>query len=396
MSDVNETGFGLIEEVCRDIGPRLAGSEAEKKAQDVFAREFAKDGLQVRWHTFKYNQNLYANLLLHFGVAVLATGISGLLPLLASSLHFLVVASYYLDTTKRAMVLRRLFRFVDSQNLLGVHVAKSNLRRRLVVMGHADSAYTGWLFHEKMLRNATHSPGPLKKSMALILWTLTVLAILELVSAFSTVGFLPIIGAVLTIPTFIGLVLNLQIVIKNTVVPGAADNLSGCAALVVLHRRWRDVIPDDVEVVYVVTGAEEAATGGAWMLARDMQTQWQTDKTTVLAIDTLAGGTIRMLVNGEIFTGSIPADLEREAYEVAQAHPEFGTVERYDIPSGATDAAPFERYGFQALSIGCVHPEIGAPKHYHTPADNPENFDVDQFQRTVGFIDALGRRLMAR
>ncbi|MEZ4460609.1 MAG: M28 family peptidase [bacterium] len=394
MSDVRTVAFGLIEEICRDIGPRLAGTKAEKDAQLVFEREFKADGLQTRWHDFRYNQNLYANLVLHFAVALAGTAVGPTVPLLGAALHVLVVVSYYLDTTKRAMVLRRLFPFVASQNLLAIHTARQPLRRRLVVMGHADSAYTGWLFHEKMLKNATQSPGPLKKSMALILFTLALLSVLEVVHFFVPVPYLWAIGALLTLPTFIGLILNLQIVIKNQVVPGASDNLSGCAALVVLHRRWKSAIPDDCEVVYVVTGAEEVSTGGAWMLARDIRAEWSTQDTTILAIDTLSGGTLRMLVNGEIFTGSIPPELLEAAQAAAAEHPEFGTVERYDIPSGATDAAPFERYGFKALSIGCVDPEIGAPKNYHVPADNPQNFDVEQYERSIGFIDALGRRLM--
>ncbi len=395
MSDIQDTGFALIQEICRDIGPRLAGTPEEKRAQEVFAREFERDGLALSWHAFRYNQSLYANLALHFGIAVVATALGYTWPLIAAALHLLVVVSYTLDTTKYAMVLRRLFPFVDAQNLLAVHPAKAPLRRRLVVMGHADSAYTGWLFHEKMLRNATQSPGPLKKSMALILFTLTLLSVLEILSGTIGLPYWGLWATALTIPTAIGLVLNVQVVIKNEVVPGASDNLSGCAALVVLHRRWADSIPDDVEVVYVVTGAEEVSTGGAWMLARDMQTTWSTKETVILAIDTLTGGTIRTFVNGEIITGSIPPALAKAVQETASAHPEFGTVERYNIPSGATDAAPFERYGFDALSIGCVDPDIGAPKNYHVPADNPENFDVAQFGRTVGFIDKLGRRLMA-
>lgn len=395
MSDVKDVGFALIQEICRDIGPRLAGSPEEKRSQEVFAREFKKDGLNLSWHDFRYNQSLYANLALHFAIAVIATGLGHAWPLLAAALHLLVVVSYTLDTTKRAMVLRRFFPFVDCQNLLATRPATSALRRRLVVMGHADSAYTGWLFHEKMLRNATQSPGPLKKSMALILLTLTVLSVLEVLRFAIGLDYWVFWAVALTIPTAIGLILNIQVVIKNEVVPGASDNLSGCAALVVLHRRWAATIPDDVEVVYVVTSAEEVSTGGAWMLARDMREAWSTQDTVILAIDTLTGGTIRTLVNGEIITGSIPPPLALAVNETAAEHPEFGTVERYDIPSGATDAAPFERYGFDALSIGCVDPDIGAPKNYHVPADNPDNFDVDQFERTVGFIDRLGRRLMA-
>jgi acetylornithine deacetylase/succinyl-diaminopimelate desuccinylase-like protein len=394
MSDVREVAFPLVERICTEIGPRLAGSAQERQAQEIFAQVFERDGLDVGWHRFKYNQSLYANLVLHFGLAVVGTALSGVMPLVGAFLHGLVVVSYALDTTKRAMVLRRLFPFVDSQNLLATRRAKGAVRRRLVVMGHADSAYTGWLFHEKMLRNATQSPGPLKKSMVVILVTLSVLALLEVISLFVAVPFFWVWAWLLTVPSVIGLVLNIQVVAHNTLVPGAADNLSGCAALVVLHRRWAADLPDDVEVVYVVTGAEEVSTGGAWMLARDMRTVWDPSNTTVLAIDTLAGGDIRLLVNGELWTGTIPAGLEAAAMETAAAHPEFGAVSRYAIPSGATDAAPFERYGFEAISVGCVDPDIGAPRNYHVPADNPQNLDLDQFERTVGFIEQLGRRLM--
>jgi hypothetical protein len=109
--------------------------------------------------------------------------------------------------------------------------------------------------------------------------------------------------------------------------------------------------PDDVELVFVCTGAEEASTGGALALARaKSRGEWSPADTLVVGID--------------------------------------------GMTNGATDVVPFLAHGYDGICLACIDHHIGAPRHYHWPTDTAENLDADQFDRSVAFAEAYVRELM--
>jgi Zn-dependent M28 family amino/carboxypeptidase len=179
------------------------------------------------------------------------------------------------------------------------------------------------------------------------------------------------------------------------VVPGAADNLSGCTASAELAHRLVGRLPDDVELVIVFSGAEEAGTGGAYRLAQEVTKsgEWSTKDTIVLGLDTLSNGTLRLLEEGELWRMPLPAVLVEAVDAENRAAPSTPPVGIYVVPTGATDALPFLSKGFQAGSLTCIDPEIGAPRHYHHPTDTWRNVDVQQLEASIDFAERLILRL---
>ncbi len=391
----------LIREIVSACPRRLASTDCERAAQDILGGAMRDAGLDTELVGFRYNKNLYATLALHFGVATAGTAalLMGM-PWLALPLHLLAAISYLLDSTRSAFLLRRLFPFRQSQNLVGVRPVSGGGEPalRVVLVAHADAAYTGLVFHPSLIRHATREPPIaalrfMRKGLRVATGSVFALAAFDVgvANGLAPPGVASWIAVGLGVPAALAFLLNLEVVLRNRIVPGANDNLSGCAGTVVLAERLRDLRPDDLELVMVCTGAEEAGTGGAWALARQRLDAWAADRTVVLAIDGLTNGALRYFAEGEIVSHPVPPRLEAAAQRVAGTDPRFADLRRFEIPTGATDAIGFITAGYEAMGIGCVDPDIGAPRHYHRPSDTPDNLDLDQLMVTIDFIEALVR-----
>src|SRR5699024_6152433 len=151
----------LIEHVIASCPRRLATTEDEKRAQEIFQQAFEDAGLFTRYERFRYNRSIYANIALHFGLATAGNVLGHWHPHLNAMISGLASTSYWAESARKGYVLRRLFPWHDSQNLLGVSAAKSGEPRvRVVMIAHADAAFTGWMFDPDVMRRALHSPLP--------------------------------------------------------------------------------------------------------------------------------------------------------------------------------------------------------------------------------------------
>ncbi|MCA2977981.1 MAG: M28 family peptidase [Myxococcaceae bacterium] len=199
----------------------------------------------------------------------------------------------------------------------------------------------------------------------------------------------------MTVPAVVTALLILDVVLRNRAVPGAADNLSGCSACVELAARLGPRLPDDVELVIVISGAEEAGTGGAQRLAEQVVAsgEWTHADTIVLGLDTLSNGALRVLEEGELWRLPIAPLLVEAVAEENAARPRLPPVTRFVVPTGCTDALPFLVRGFPASSLTCIDPGIGAPRHCHRPSDTWSNVDEVQLVASIEFAERLVLRL---
>lgn len=404
MESESETrAIPLIERIVDACPNRLPGSRSERRAQRMLRREFASLDLQTGFHRFRFNRSIYANFALHFGLAAIGSVLFVQSPLAALAVHALVVISYLGDTSRRFYLLRRLFPFHQSQNLVARRPAENPPRLHIVLVAHADAAYTGEIFEPERLRTASRMP-PLPFDLARKPIRLAVASVLALGAIDCTAfwwGASPWlwIGLVLaTLPPLLVAFANLEVVARNEVVPGANDNLTGCAGLVLLAERLERHRPEDVELTFVATGAEEAGGGGGRALAREKLAcgDWRPDNTVVIGVDGLSNGRLRYFREAEVFRTPIPTFLLDVLEDTKAEDERFAELERHDIHAGSTDVLAFRAAGFPGVCLGCVDPEFGAPRHYHHPSDTPENLDSDQFARSLDFTERFVRRLMNR
>jgi hypothetical protein len=214
----------LIERIIEECPRRQATSNDERRAQMMMKEEFEQLGLPTREQPFRFNDNLYANLALHFGLGTLGSLVSGLFPLGGLALHSLAAGSYWADSTRRAYLLRRLFPFKPSQNILATLPAKNEPALRIVFNAHADAAFTGWIFEPSVISKFVHHLPPslrfLRRSLALATQTqaaLTGFDLLRLLLGPLTLPLRPL-EALLSLPGTLAFLLNLQIVDRKSVV----------------------------------------------------------------------------------------------------------------------------------------------------------------------------------
>jgi acetylornithine deacetylase/succinyl-diaminopimelate desuccinylase-like protein len=389
----------LVRTLERRFLRRASGSVDERQAQEFLAEEFERRGLSIAWQPFRASGSLYAVLAWHYAVAVAGSVVFVWQPLVGALLQLLAGISYLLDCHYRAYLLRRLVPLVRSQNLIATISAAGSsrpVRRRVVLTAHADAAPTGWMFEPAFLyliqRLVPQRPAILRRHMFGWLACLVVMIVLAVIRVTTDWWWFPIWYGALTLASLVPLVLMLQIVWKHRIVPGANDNLSGCAALVVLAERLQSGLPDDCEVVLVVTGCEESGRGGAEALAREMRAEWPPPNTTFLVLDTISGGELRYMAEGEIWPIEPPSNLVELIQAVAR---ETGreALRAYHAPAGATDAAPLLLAGYDAVCFSRIDERIDLPRNYHLPTDRSGNLSCEQIIDTVDFVERLARRL---
>lgn len=396
---------GLIRRIVTECPRRQPTSEDERRSLEIMRDELEALGLSVRTQPFRFNDNLYANLLLHAGMATAGTAVSGVAPLLGLVLHLGSALSYWADSTRRGYFLRRLFPFKPSFNVLATMPAAAGAppALRVVMMGHADAAFTGWTFEPRLTRlTVPKGDGPLnvvQRSLALMVATQFALAgcdVARMVLGPLAAPLRPI-EYLLTLPSAIAMVLNAQTVIRDQIVPGANDNLTGTAVLPVLARRLAARKPADVEYVFVVTGCEEASLGGADALGKAMEGVWDPARTVFVGLDGLGNGELRFLeVEGEVCRTRIPGWLADTARSVTASEPRFAEVTGFEVPVGGSDIAALLARGWEGICLACVDPATGAPRHYHMPTDDPDHLEMDKVMFSLDYAEKLVDAIVAR
>lgn len=383
---------------------RLTGTDGERGLQETCAKELESRGGTVEWHAFGFGRSIYQSLALHFGLATLGSVLALWWPLVGAGVHAVVALSYISESARKRPLLRWVLPRVRSQNAIVTFASRGPMKHRIVTLAHADAAYTGFLFNPAMVKMAAKETKnffgrAFRKGLALATFSLLAIAALEVLLFFvpATLTVVRPVTWLLAVPAIAAFLLNLDVVLRDQVVPAANDNLSGCVATLELARRLAGKLPDGIELVTVITGCEEAGAGGATNLARDFLAsgRWSTKNTTVLALDTFSGGDVRLLQEGELIARPLPPRLVALTAQVCRETPSLGEVSSYEIPSGATDAWPFLIAGFESMGITCIDPTLGAPRNYHLPSDTADNLDAAAFERSFLFTEKLVAALAA-
>lgn len=374
--------------------PRRAPASADERGlQEALAERYAAAGLEVNWHRFSFGTHLYANLLLHFGLALVATAIGLVQPLYGGLLHLLVATSYFLDATHRAFLLRRLLPWRRSQNLIARLPADGAPALRVVIPCHADTAYTGIIFSPRLAEGG--AKGPLRKPLAVATGSLLLLALVELLHAAADHRHPWWVVVPLSIPALLVTLGNLDVVLRNRIVPGAADNTSGLAAMTIVAERLLVRRDPRVEYLFVATGCEEASLGGATMLARDRAAAWPRETTLILALDGCSNGDLRYLEEGEMFTTPVHPALVQCIEATAASDARFADMRKLPVPVGGSDAAVFAGRGYEAVALSRVDARTSVPREYHLPTDTADRLNGEEIIVSADFAERLIERWVA-
>ena len=302
----------------------------------------------------------------------------------------LAVAGIWQDLTGgRRRALRRVLKRRLSTNVVA-EVGPADAEHTLVVHAHHDAARTSFIFDQSFARFMVERlPWVMERTdrwpplMGLVIGGPLAVAVSALTGGRRT--------AALGTAFAAGTATCMAHMIRQPVVPGANDNLSGVAVLLEVARRLeREPPPPGVRVILLSAGAEEANQEGMLAFARRHFGRLALARTSFLCLDTV-GSPELVLIEGEGFLRMFEYPSHQKERVAAAARDAGIHVRRGIRFTFATDGLISLRQGYQVATLGSVT-EYLVPANYHWPTDVAENVDYGSVAGCVEIVmGTIGR-----
>ena len=380
------TNFSVrgIKKICKDVGPRPAGSEQEHEAQKLMAAELDGACDKVEIEPFDVHPGAFLGWILTDGIMMIAAivlfffGMSAIaLALCALSLIFAIV-----EFLLYKKLLDPFFPKKTSHNVVTVRKPKGEVRRRIIFSGHADSA-NEWRF--------TYYGG--SKLLVPIIGLSFVGILLGLVLGIWAVAaghaFSAADSGALNVMRYVFLawipILFTALFFENKKRPvmGANDDLTGCfiSMAVVKYMQQHDIRFENTEVWVVLTGSEEAGLRGAKAFCKAHKNELSDVETVFVGLDTIRDYDFAAVYSRDL-TGTVKNDAGAGALVKEAAKQTSLDLPYKSVFFGATDAAAVTQAGMKAVSVAAMDP---APaKYYHTRLDTADNLDIKTVEAVLG------------
>ena len=398
---VGDWAVGKITRLLETHGPRPPGSEAEWAAQQDMATQMqpwaddvVAEGFTVRRHAFMgfipftVVLTMAASVLFWFGFAV-----AGLVLITLAAIPLIlefVMYKQFIDV---------FFKAQPSHNIIATRKAKNEPKKRIYLVGHADSQYE-WTLNLKFGGTGMK----LVLVPAVVGMVICFFANLLRVILFDVLGLIDSLflhtlflfaGAVLFLlfPCMIGFLFFQS---RRKSVPGANDNLTGCyvAMSVLRDMAARDFKFDDTEVVVLLTGSEEAGLRGAKAFVKRHREMLRDPnmKTAAIGLDTFRDMEHMAIYNRDL-SGTLRHSVKMQELMYDAAKDCGLDLPFSSIYLGACDAAAFTQAGIDATGFAAMDPT--PPRYYHTRLDDasmlvPETIEkaCEVTMRAVELLDA--------
>lgn len=382
-----------IKKVCKEIGPRFAGSEEEKKGIEFMSEELKTCCDEVRTDSYTVHPKAFLGWI---PLSVVLMILSSVLFFVAQyfeitpifyvpaalsviSLFFIVTEFLFYKETLDAFLPKK-----TSHNTYGIRKASGETKRRIIFAGHADSSME-WRF--------TYYGGAKLVTFivaASLVGVLFVLACGIFAAVKCSIDPEFVSSTVIDILSYIMLGFIVLFIAasffydKKRIVEGANDDLTGCFTSIAILKFMQDnnIRFENTEVVALCTGSEGIGLRGAKDFCEKHGKEFSDVETVFVALDTLRDYDF-MAIYSKDMTGTVKNDPE-----VCNLIKAGGKLAGYDLPYktvslGATDAAAVSKSkcSIKAASFAAMDP---APaRYYHTRLDTHENLDLKTIEACV-------------
>ncbi len=269
-----------------------------------------------------------------------------------------------------------LFPKQTSHNMIAVRKPKSEVKQRIVMVGHSDSQFE-WTLNYLIGGLQAKLFVEIPAVVGLIVQTVFALVCIIAGKGGAAVNIqsarwffiLFFVVSCVFIP-FEFAFLFFQSWTKS--VPGASDNLSGCyvGMAVVKALDEAKVRFENTEVVVICSGSEEAGLRGSKAYAKAHEKELKEIPTCVVALDTF-----RDLETMAVYHRDLSGTLQHHDGTKVLVHDACANcgfdVKYESIYIGGSDAASFTQRGIPATGFAAMDP--APPRYYHTRLDTPEN-----------------------
>lgn len=373
-----------IAHIVESYGPRMCGSDAERKAQEYmqemlkqYADESVRETFEAHPDAFMAFVPIAGGLLMLSTAANIVSAIKknkislASIPLIGTALGALVgeFAIY-------KKPLDPFFKRMESGNVIAVRKASGETKRRIIISGHTDSA-PEWTYTYKLGSKGVISV--CGYAIAGLLYDMASTAV-SITSKNDKLKKKLALGQLAFAPAFAGLFAFTN---NKRYVDGASDDLSGCyvANSVLKFLSDNDIRFENTEVVALLSGGEECGLRGTEsFFARHPEILNDGVETIFVGFDTIRDAEYMMIyekdLNGLVKNDKDACILMQKAAKKCGFDVPLGT-----IPLGSTDAAAASRAGCKAASFVAMDP---APaRYYHTRLDTVDNLLPETISKGV-------------
>ncbi len=373
-----------IKKICKNIGPRLAGSEQEYEAHKYIAEEMKTCCDKVDIEEFKLAPEAFMSWVRIDGVLIL-------LSILFAWINNFVDTAFnfaWLSIGCTAIALVLLFceflmywEFYDflfpksmSHNTIGVRKASGETKQRIIFSGHVDSSHE-WTYTRlggAPLLFAVGGYGIVSMIFVLVSSILIVANVgsPELQQTLRYIQLACIPGAI-AVMFFVNF---------NITVEGANDNLTGAVSSIAIAKflKDNDIRFENTEVLCIATGSEESGLRGAKAFAKRHHDELTDVPTIFVGLETFRDYKNISICKRDL-SGTVAMD-ERVCRLLKKAGEEAGVNLPYiSVYLGASDAAAIQQSGIPAVTLAAMNP--GPPRYYHTRGDTADNMDIKTVEK---------------
>lgn len=367
-----------IKKICKNIGPRLAGSDQEHEAHKYIAKEMETCCDEVAIEDFKLAPEAFMSWVRIDGALILLSILFAFLNLAIVSVILTSVAVLFLfcEFLMYWEFYDCLFPKKTSHNTAGVRKASGEAKQRIIFSGHVDSSHE-WTYTRLGGAPLLFAVGGY--GIVSMLYVL-VSSILIVANAFSP--------EVLEILKYIqlacipGAIAVMFFVNFKITVEGANDNLTGTMASVAIMKYLEDnnIRFENTEVVALAAGSEESGLRGSRAYVKRHLDELKEIPTVFIGLETFRDYD-SMAIYARDMTGTVKMDPR-----VCSLVKKGGELAGVDLPYssvyvGASDGAAVQKLGIPAVTLASMDP--GPPRYYHTRGDVAENMDMKTVEKCL-------------
>jgi hypothetical protein len=176
----------------------------------------------------------------------------------------------------------------------------------------------------------------------------------------------------------------------DTVVPGAADNLSGVAVTAAVGKYFNKNRPKNIELIIASMGSEEIGDRGAKFFV-DNHGDLLMNCYSFIIDDAGAGNKLyfieKDLMHRTTYSPEVITRMEKAAELYRKENPDAAPYGKKKIPLGSSDACMYIKGGYLAsFMVGVQESETGIskPPHWHSVRDIWQNISKIMLESSIG------------
>ena len=361
----------FIETVIGNFGGRVAGTEAERNAQEYTRDYLSKYCDEVEWHEFQSALGAKFHSLKGFCIAFAVAAIlypwNVYVAALVAGINTVLFVGHFLSYRDW---LDFLYKQHTSMNVIGKIEPSHDVRSTLIISGHMDSVVEfQWWYRLKNL-------GGILTTLSGFLLVVQGLTYVIAGLIHTIMGYLP---PVFELFWWSHIILSPCLITFFSIhgkrkVDGALDNLSGVAIAVEMAREFSiEKRLKHTRLKIISFGSEETGLRGSRKYVQDHLAELQNENAAIFNIDTIKSEENLSIVKRELNPMVKYPDHMIEKTEKAFKKANVPYL-KINMPVGATDGASFARKGIPTMTIIGLTVKKFDPT-YHTRLDNMSNLD---------------------